>query len=143
MELLDKLKAKVQQYVPDLLGDGSDVEVELPAITEILGRIDSLFDDGFQWTDVPKLIGILVPELMELAGKQEGKSGDEKRQFVVDAGTCVYFYYNPDIKYVPEWLETRAEKLFVPKLIECAVEAAYTIHRKIFDKIAAADDAGE
>ncbi len=128
MDLMEVLKDKI----PDLLGDGSDVELQMPAITGILKQVTPLFADGFQWADVPKMLGIVVPELMEIAGNQEGKTGEEKKKFVVDAGTCIYFYFDPDWKYVPDWIERRAEKIVVPPMVEAVVEGAYYIHKKIF-----------
>ncbi len=141
MGLFDTLKGYVQAIIPDLLGDGSDVSLELPAIQAILEDTDKIFADGFQWADIPALIGLMVPRLMVLASDSDlvGATGEERKAFVVDAGTVIYFHYNPDWPWVPDFIENPIEKRVVPAMISGAVEAAFKLHKMIKDKVSGDD----
>ncbi len=134
--LIDKLQAKVLEIAPQLLGDGKDVEVNLPAIDAILDDLGPIFEDGFQWSDIPKAFQAVTLPLMQLAGTHSGKSGEEKKKFVVDSICVIYFHYNPDIPGLPNifGIEDRVERVLVPMFAEIAVESTYGLYKKIKDK---------
>lgn len=135
MKFLDRLKGLVVDRVVDLVGDGGDLNLELPAISAILEDVDEIFKDGFQWGDIPAMISAMVPPLMMLAADSEvvGATGEERRNFVVDAGTSIYFHYDPDWPFVPNafGIETRIEQTLIPKWIGSTVDAAYALHKKL------------
>ncbi len=134
---LEELQSKVIELAPDLLGDGSDITPELPGIVSILEDLDSILVDGFQWTDIPKAFGLVVPKLMEIAGQKQGLTGEQRKAFVVDAATVIYFHYNPDLPLLPDTfgIEDRVEKWMVPWLAEMAIESAYSLWKTIKGKL--------
>jgi len=133
MRLRDDLKGKLTELGTALFTDGVDVEANLPQIEALLADVDPIFADGFQWSDVPKLLGTLAPELAKLAAKQADMTNDQRREFAADCLTVVYFHYDPDIKYVPNWIESKLERVVVPWLAETAVQAAYNGLKKALD----------
>lgn len=139
MGFFDRLKGLIVDKVPDLLGDGLDLDLELPAITAILEDVDKIFADGFQFSDIPALITEMVPPLMILADDSElvGATGEERKKFVVDAGTAIYFHYDPDWPFVPNafGIESRIERTLIPGWIGSAVDAAYKLSKMIKDKV--------
>ena len=58
----------------------------------------------------------------------------ENREFVVDAIWVIYKHYDPNIPWIPEWIENKLEQVVVGKLAEAAVEAAYKMYQKMKDK---------
>lgn len=112
------------------LVDPIRVESHMPELEEVLKALDNVFGDGFQWSDIPLFIGEVVPEFMDVAREFKEETGAEKKQFVVDAVVATYFYYDPDLPWIPEWIETKLEKWIVPKLAEAAIEAAYKVGKK-------------
>ena len=132
MGLLDKLKDKLNDLKGDL-GMGDSVEEKMPEIAGLLEDLDEIFSDGLQWDDVGKVLGQVVPELMEIADSLEGKTGAEKREFVSDAIWVIYKHYDPNIPWIPEWIENKLEQVVVGKLAEAAVEAAYKVYQKFND----------
>jgi hypothetical protein len=133
MGLLDKLKGKLDDLKEDL-GMGASVEEKMPEIAGLLEDLDEIFADGLQWEDVGKVLGQVVPELMEIADSLEGKTGEEKREFVADAMWVIYKHYDPNIPWIPEWVENKLEKVVVAKLAEAAVEAAFKLYKKLKEK---------
>lgn len=135
MGLLDSLKEKALELAPTLLGDGSDIEVNLPAMTAILEDLDEILADGFQWDEFDDVFAEVVLPLFDLARGMKGKTGAEKKQFVLDAVCVIYFHINPDIPLIPESvfgikIEDRVEKFFVPKVAGGMVEIAYKLYKK-------------
>jgi hypothetical protein len=128
---LVKLKAAISKAGQlKALADPMRVESHMPDLVDALKGIDEVFGDGFQVSDVPKLIGEVVPDLMNVAKAFKEETGPEKKAFVVDAVTTIYFYYDPDLPWIPEWIETKLEKWVVPQLASAAVEAAYKLGKK-------------
>ena len=66
-----------------------DIAAELPAISGILEDIDDILADGFQWNELDDVFSSVVIPLMSLAGTHGGKTGAEKKKFVVDAITVI------------------------------------------------------
>ena len=129
---IDKLLGKLRDLRDDL-GMGAAVEEKLPEIAKVLDGLDDIFGDGLQWDDAGKVLGKVVPDLMDVAATLEGTSGVEKRQFVVDAIWIIYKHYDPNIPWIPEWIENKLEQVVVGKLAEAAVEAAYKVYQKFAD----------
>lgn len=138
MKFIDSLKEKLTELIPSLLGDGSDVEVNLPAISAILEDLDDILADGFQWDELDDVFSSVVIPLMGLAGTHKGKTGPEKKKFVVDAITLIYFHFNPNLPLLPDTfgIETRVEKFLIPKIAAVAVETSYKLYKKIKEKLA-------
>ena len=136
-KFIDDLKAKALELVPTLLGDGNDVTAELPAISAILEDLDDILADGFQWDELDDVFSSVVIPLMSIAGTKDW-SGEEKKKFVVDALTVIYFHYNPNLPILPDTfgIETRVEKFLVPKMAGIAVETSYKLYKKIKAKLA-------
>jgi hypothetical protein len=137
-KFIDGLKAQALKLVPTLLGDGKDVAAELPAISAILEDLDDILDDGFQWDELDDVFSSVVIPLMSLAGTNKSLTGPEKKKFVVDAITVIYFHFNPNIPILPDTfgIETRVEKFLVPKMAAIAVETSYKLYKKIKAKLA-------
>lgn len=137
-KFIDGLKAKALELVPTLLGDGKDVAAELPAISAILEDLDEILADGFQWDEIDEVFSSVVIPLMSIAGTHKGKTGPEKKKFVVDAITVIYFHFNPNLPILPDvfGIETRVEKFLVPKMAAIAVETSYKLYKKIKTKFA-------
>lgn len=128
---LAKLKAAISKAGQlKAIVDPIRVESHLPELEEALQAVHAVFGDGFQWSDVPTFIGTVVPEFMDVARAFKEETGEEKKQFVVDAVVATYFYYNPNLPWIPEPFETALEKWVVPKLAEAAIEAAYRLGAK-------------
>ena len=136
-KLIDDLKAQALALVPTLLGDGKDVTADLPAISAILEDMDEILADGFQWDELDDVFSDVVIPLMSLAGTKDW-SGAEKKKFVVDAITVIYFHYNPNLPILPDTfgIETRVEKFLVPKMAAIAVETSFKLYTKIKAKLA-------
>lgn len=130
---IGKLLGKLGDLRDDL-GMGDSVEEKMPEIAKVLEDLDDIFADGLQWDDAGKVLGQVVPDLMDVADGLEGTSGAEKRQFVVDAIWIIYKHYDPNIPWIPEWIENKLEQVVVGKLAEAAVEAAYKVYQKMKDK---------
>lgn len=97
--------------------------------------------DGFDFSDL-SLLAKLVPEIMEIAAKIEGASGEDKKSFVIDAVWLIYHSVDtgPDGKYnrlkIPflGWLsflgisaaEEKVERFILKVATEFAIEAAYS-----------------
>lgn len=125
---LDKLKAAIVKAGKlKALVDPIRVESHMQDLESALEKIHVIFGDGFQWSDIGAFIGEVVPDLMEVAKDFKEETGEEKKQFVVDAVTSIYFYYDPNLPWIPEWIETKLEKWVVPQLASAAIEAAYKI----------------
>lgn len=137
-KFVDSLKAKALELVPTLLGDGGDVTAELPAISAILEDLDDILADGFQWDELDDVFSSVVIPLMSLAGTHTDKTGAEKKKFVVDAITVIYFHFNPNLPILPDTfgIETRVEKYLVPKMAGIAVETSFKLYTKIKAKLA-------
>ncbi len=128
---LAKLKAAISKAGQlEALTDPSRVESHMQDLEDALKKMHEIFGDGFQWTDIGSFIGEVVPELMEVARAFKEETGEDKKQFVVDAVTAIYFYYDPDLPWIPEWIETKLEKWVVPQLASAAIEAAYKLGKK-------------
>ncbi len=129
---LAKLKAAISKagQLKALVNPGR-VESHMPELEEALKAMHDVFGDGFQWSDVPIFIGEVVPELMDVARAFKAETGAEKKQFVVDSVVTIYFYYNPNLPWIPEPFETKLEKWIVPKLAEAAIEAAYKVGKRL------------
>lgn len=128
---LDKLKAAIVKAGKiKALIDPIKVEAHMPDLEEALDAVHNVFGDGFQWADVPAFIGEVVPEFMDVARKFKEETGAEKKQFVVDAVVATYFYYDPNLPWIPEPFESKIEAWAVPKLATAAIEAAYKIGKK-------------
>jgi hypothetical protein len=112
------------------LDDPITVEANMPELEEVLGKLEDVFGDGFQWSDISLFIGEVVPEFMDVANKFKEETGEQKKQFVIDAVVATYFYYDPDLPWIPEWIETKLEKWAVPQIAAAAIEAAYKIGKK-------------
>jgi hypothetical protein len=125
MSLLAKLES-----VAANAGTNSEVTTQLPAVASILEEIDEALEDGFQWKDAATVLGAAIPELMKLADTFPDKTGAEKKQFVVDTVWVIYSHYNPDIPWVPEFVENKLEEIAVPKMAEFAIEAVYQLYKK-------------
>jgi len=129
---LAKLKAAISKAGQlKALADPIRVEAHMPELEEVLQALTNVFGDGFQWSDVPLFIGEVVPEFMDVARAFKEETGAEKKQFVIDAVVTTYFYYNPNLPWIPEPFETALEKWIVPKLAEAAIEAAYKLGKKL------------
>jgi hypothetical protein len=120
--VVDKISSSLQQ--PDL------VKVKVPQIVDLLEDLQDILGDGLQWRDVAPILGKVVPSLMELANSLEGKTGEEKKQFVVDSVWTIYKFYDPDIPWLPEPIESMLEQAVITRLAEAAVEAVYAFGLK-------------
>ena len=128
---LDKLKAAIVKAGKlKALVDPIAVESHMPELEEALDSVHKVFGDGFQWADIPAFIGEVVPEFMDVAKMFKEETGEQRKQFVIDAVVATYFYYDPNIPWIPEPFESKIEAWAVPKLAEAAIEAAYKIGKK-------------
>lgn len=100
------------------------------AVEKLVSDVKATLADGVQYTDVPKILAILVEQLAALA--ETGISGGaSKKAFVVTAGTLVYELVDKgtsgtenriDIPYIPNVIEGKIEKVAVPFLLSILVE---------------------
>lgn len=128
---LEKFKAAIVKAGQlKALTDPIQVESHMPELEEVLDKLHDVFGDGFQWSDIGDFIGEVVPEFMDVAKKFKEESGEDKKKFVVDAVVATYFYYDPDLPWIPEWIEVKLEKWAVPQLASAAIEAAYKFGKK-------------
>ena len=116
--------------VKEDLSNAELVEEKVPEIEAVVKDVQEIFEDGFQWADVGAILGQVVPGLMDIAKTVEGKTGAEKKEFVVDCVWTLYKVFDPDIPYVPEFIENKLEKLVVHKATEMAVEAVCSYAKK-------------
>lgn len=123
MSLLDKLKAKTKAIVGDLLTDGADVERKLPQLVQLTEDLDDIFGDGLQWGDISAVFTRVVPKVMQIAESLGGRTGKEKKAFVIDAVYVLYKHYDPDIPRIPNFIENRLEAWFVPMATEMIIDA--------------------
>lgn len=65
-------------------------------------------------------IEILIPEAQKFADM----TGADKKAWVVNALTAAYFAVNPDIKWIPEPLETKLEEWAIKRIVEDVVSPA-------------------
>lgn len=133
---LSKLTDKIQEMV----GEGEVTAVSQEALTanlkEVQKIVDSVHDalsDGLQWDDLATL-GKIVCQLVAIAESLEGKTGEEKAKFVEDAVWVVYKYYDPNIPYVPEFIERRIEPILVRNGARIGLEAVLTTIQFMKDK---------
>ena len=73
---------------PDIR-DPEKLEEKLPEISKIANEVVDILADGWQWDDAASL-GKLVKPVMEMAATITDYSGEQKKQFVVDALWLVY-----------------------------------------------------
>jgi hypothetical protein len=128
---LEKLLGKVQE----LAGAGSitkaeDLEDNLQNVKDIVDTVHDALADGLQWNDLKELGGIIA-DFVELAEGLEGKSGEEKADFVVDAVWVTYKCYDPDIPWVPDFIENKVEEVVVKNAARVALEGIVKILNKI------------
>lgn len=128
---LDTLKkAIVKVGEAGAVKDVKAVDAHADELKAVLEELHEIFGDGFQWSDVPVFVGEVVPSLMDIAKEFKDASGAEKKQFVVDAVVTIYYYYDPNLPWIPEPFETKLEEWIVPRLAEASVEAAYKFGKK-------------
>lgn len=131
MSLLDKLKAKVKDVAGNLLTDGVDVEEKLPDLVALTEDLDDIFGDGLQWDDVSAIFVRVVPRVMQIAESFGGRTGKQKKEFVIDSVYVLYKHYDPNIPRIPDFIENPLEAWLVPLLTELVID---TVHPFLFHK---------
>ena len=121
---------EVIESIKDDLSDVDAVKQSLPEVLVVVEDVKELFADGFQWSDVGGFLGKVVPGLMDISKSLKGKTGDEKREYVVDACWTIYKVFDPNIPWLPEPFETKLERVVVRRVAEAAVEAVYEFGKK-------------
>lgn len=124
MDVYNVIKGDLEK--PDL------VKENLEHVSLAIFQVKELFEDGFQWSDVGGILGKIIPDLMLIARDNLATAtGAEKRQFVIDSFWIVYKTIDPDIKWIPEPLETMIEKFVICKMAESSIESCYKIGVKV------------
>jgi hypothetical protein len=128
---LKKLLGKVKE----LAGAGSVTESEvleenLQNVKDIVDTVHEALSDGLQWNDLSAFGGIMA-DFVELAQGLEGKSGEEKANFVVDAVWVTYKCYDPDIPWVPDFIENKVEEVVVKNAARFGLEGIVKILNKV------------
>ena len=112
-------------------------------IVKLCETVKGILADGFQWDDLLDIFTEVAPDLIELMDDVDDLDGSEKHEFCAGALATIYFVFNPDIKGVPEFIESRAEAWAVPKLANVVVKGAFKMRERILAKLAEPDPAKE
>jgi hypothetical protein len=104
---------------PPKVAEKAMAKVDLAIIEKEAMAVAALFEDGFQASDVFKA----VTHLMEVAEVMEGTTGEERREFVVEAFKLVYAKLDPDISgWIPQWVEKKAIMYAIENLLPYALD---------------------
>lgn len=90
-------------------------------------EVEEILSDGFQWSDIGQIIGSVVPGLMDVANYLSEKSGKEKKEYVVDVVWVIYESIDPNIPWLPDFIEKYVERSAIRSITEAAVEAVYKV----------------
>jgi hypothetical protein len=144
MEILEKLKETVTGTLSKLKGTSEIEEVsygqlaeKIPELTEIVYSVVGSLADGFQWSDAVTL-GKVVGPFMTLASTINDFTGEQKKQFVVDAVWLTYKTVdgypdgtknNINVPLLIGGLETKFERKIVTFAAEWAVNSLFDVLR--------------
>jgi len=136
----------VKQVISDLKGtegfeSGELMDKYADKFAEMAADVAEAVKDGLQLSDL-MILGNIVPDIMKIAASVESASGEQKRQFVIDAVWLIYHSVDtgPDGQHnrikVPgaHWLsklgmtatEEKIERFILKLGTEFAINAAYS-----------------
>lgn len=114
-------------------GEADELDENLETVMEIVEAAHDALSDGLQWSDL-KVLGEIVADFVDLAEGLEGKTGDEKAAFVESAVWLTYKHYDPDIPWVPEFIENRMEEILVRNVARAALNGIVKVLNKFRDR---------
>lgn len=126
------------QGLSDQVADPERLEEKLPELAAIADDVVDVFKDGWQWADLISL-GELVRPIMVLASEIEAYTGEQKRQFVVDAVWLIYRSIDGgpsgnenriNIPLVFGSIETKIEKKIVAFVTDFAIGSLFNVLRE-------------
>ncbi len=83
-------------------------------------------DDGkFSFADLLKVTPSAVKAFMEIASDVKEATGEEKKQFVIEAFQWTYRELDPDIPWLPDFIENPLEEYLLDSLVPGLIEALY------------------
>jgi len=85
----EKVGELVEKYVDGFEIENSKFEAILPEIPSIVEKVSAKLEDGFQWTDLI-VIGGIIPDAMKIVDKFPDLTNEEKHELVLDAVWIVY-----------------------------------------------------
>lgn len=131
---------KLKTVLEDLLAknllkpkEADDLDDNLELVVGIVETAHEALSDGLQWKDL-KVLGEIVVDFVELAEGLEGKTGDEKAAFVESAVWLTYKVYDPDIPWVPEFIENQIEEVLVRNVARAALNGIVKVMNKFRDR---------
>lgn len=81
-------------------------------------KVVECFGDGFQFSDLLTAVRVAA----EIAETYSGMPGDEKKDFVLEVIRQAYRKVDPDIPWLPGFVETPLENLLLDTLVPAALE---------------------
>lgn len=94
------------------------MSVNAEQTVEAVKKVVECFEDGFQFSDILTA----VKTACEIAEQFTGLPGDEKKAFVVDVIRKAYKEVDPDIPYLPNFIEGYVEDYILDNLVPAAIE---------------------
>jgi len=117
-ELVDKLISDKPKGISKV-AEKAMAKVDIAIVEKEAMAVVALFKDGFQASDVFPA----VSHLMEVAEVMEGTTGEERKEFVIEAFKLVYAKLDPDISaWIPQWVENKVIVYAIENLLPYALD---------------------